>query len=95
MCEDEDILKNTWAYQEILQKGLLQARQEELMRQRKTLTQFVQMRFPELTVLAKKRSELVSDPTEMQALIDKICETETMKDARKVLNEVKKLDPNR
>src|SRR5436305_3258154 len=65
----EDFLQDTWAYQEILQKGLLQGRQEELMRQRKTLTHFVQKRFPELTVLAKKRSELVGDPTEMQALI--------------------------
>ncbi len=52
----------------------------------------VQMRFPELAVLAKKRSELLSDPVEMEALIDKIYEAETMKDARKVLNEVKKMN---
>lgn len=101
----EDFLKDTWAYQEILQKGLLQGllqgrqegrqeeRQEELQRQRKNLTYIVQMRFPELTVLAKKRCELLSDPAEMQALIDKIYETETVQDARKVLNEVKK--PNK
>jgi len=89
----EDFLEDTWAYQEILQKGLLLGRQEELLRQRKNLTYIVQMRFPELTVLAKKRSELLSDPAEMQALIDKIYGTETVQDARKVLNEVKK--PNK
>ena len=90
----EDFLKDTWAYQEILQKGLLlgrqEERQEELQWQRNTLAKLVQLRFPELTALAKKRSELVSDPSEMRALIDKILVTETMKDARKALNEVKK-----
>src|SRR5947209_19161550 len=98
----EDFLEDTWAYQEILQKGLLQGRQQgrqeafqlahqkELQRQRKALMYIVQMRFPELTVLAKKRSELLSDPAEMEALIDKIYGTGTMQDARKILNEVKK-----
>ncbi len=50
----EDFLEDTWAYQEILQKGLLLGHQEELQRQRKILTKLVQLRFPELTVLAKK-----------------------------------------
>jgi len=93
----EDFLADTWAYQEILQKGLLQGRQEafqlahqeELQRQRKALMYIVQMRFPELAVLAKKRGELLRDPAEMEALIDKIYKSETMKDARKVLNETK------
>ena len=89
MCEDEDILKDTWAYQEIFQKGFLQGleevRQEELQFQRRMLPRLVRLRFPKLTKLAKKCAKRISDPVELQMIIDKIFSAETKKETRQVL----------
>src|SRR5690348_8838328 len=93
MSDDEDILKNTWAYQEIFQKGFLQGYQEtlqrerpqELRRQRRMLSRLVRLRFPKLTKLAKKCAKRNSDPAELQMIIDKIFSTKTKKEMKLVL----------
>jgi hypothetical protein len=97
MSDDEDILKDTWAYQEIFQKGFLQGYQEafqetlqrerpqELRRQRKMPSRLVRLRFPKLTKLAKKCAKRNSDPAELQMIIDKIFSTKTKKEMKLVL----------
>src|SRR5260370_5179058 len=53
----EDILEESWTYQELIQKGLEKGREEErqqrVQEQRETLLSFVQVRFPEVIPIAK------------------------------------------
>jgi predicted transposase YdaD len=76
-----DILEESWAYQEMVQKGLQQGlekglkkgRQEgELQAQRETLLDIVQARFPELVILAKKQMSNIKDPQILRHLTVKI-----------------------
>ncbi len=43
----QDILSESWVYQELVEQGVEKERQQELQRQRQTIVGFVQRRFPE------------------------------------------------
>src|SRR5947209_1786215 len=57
-----DVLRDTWAYQEILQEGREEERQQELLRQRQALMAFIQLHFPNVVHLAQKQTDTVKDP---------------------------------
>src|SRR5947209_3610003 len=59
-----DVLRDTWAYQEILQEG----RKEGLQEQRLTLLEIVRSRFPNIEPLAKKAVEAINDSTVLRHL---------------------------
>lgn len=69
----EHIMKESWVYKEIIQKGheegLKEGLKEELQRQRRTLMSIVQMRFPALESLASERAEHIHDPQVLQEVI--------------------------
>jgi flagellar biosynthesis/type III secretory pathway protein FliH len=102
----EDILEESWTYQEIsrkgmqkglekgLEQGLEQGREEErqkwVLEKQETLISFVQVRFPELVSLAKQQTASIKDPEELHNLIIKLFSMQTADEARNALMEVEK-----
>ncbi len=81
-----DVLRDTWAYQEIMQEG----RQERRQEQRLTLLEVVQSRFPGIEPLAKKTVDSISDLAVLRRLIVKMSVVETEDKAKQVLLEMSK-----
>ena len=81
-----DVLRDTWAYQEIMQEGRQEGRQE----QRLTLLEVVQSRFPGIEPLAKKTVDSISDLAVLRRLIVKMSVTQTEEEAKQVLLEIGK-----
>lgn len=92
----EDILEESWTYQELIkkgmQKGLEKGREEErqqwVQEQRETLLIFVQMRFPELVPVARQQVAPIKDPETLHNLIIKLFAVQTAEEARQALMEV-------
>ena len=78
-----DALRDSWAYQEIMQEGALQE-------QRLTLLEVVQSRFPGIEPLAKKTVDSISDLAVLRRLIVKMSVVETEDKAKQVLLEMGK-----
>ena len=87
-----DILRETPIYQEILQEGREEERQQRLQDQRQTLIKLVQMRFPEVVSLAKKQADFVKDPEVLQNLIAKMFAVSTLQEAVQYLLDLPETD---
>ena len=91
----DDILEESWTYQEILrkgmQKGLEQGREEErqqrIQEQRETVINLVQMRFPELVSLAEQHLPFINKAEELHNLILKLFAVQTAEEARRAITE--------
>jgi predicted transposase YdaD len=83
----EDILEESWTYQEILKKGREEEHRQRVQEQRETLLSFVQMRFPELTLIAKQQISTINDPGALHDLIIKLFAVQTAEQARQALME--------
>src|SRR6266852_1106950 len=68
----QDILRESPIYQELVEQGREEERQQELQRQRQTLMSFVQRHFPEISALAKLQVDSVADPEFLQTVILKL-----------------------
>jgi predicted transposase YdaD len=94
----KDILKESWAFQEIAQeareetrKEVLEGeRQKKLKEERETLLFFIQMHFSALAQLAKDQCETLSDPEQVRELLHKVIAAKSEKEAKKYLLAVKK-----
>ncbi len=102
----QDILRESWVYQEIgqefleqgiekgfergLERGLAKGREQALELQRETLMSLVELHFAELIALAKQRAENIEDPKVLQALILKLMGTQKLDEAKKILFEADK-----
>ncbi len=96
----EDILEESWTYQEIVKKGLQKGmekglqkgreeeRQQRVQEQHETLLSFVQIRFPELVTLAKQQTTPISDPDVLHSLTVKLFGVQTADEAKQALMEV-------
>lgn len=84
MLEDLD-LEKSWAYQEILHKGIEKEQQKWLTAQRDALLNVVQMRFPELLVEARKKADQVTEPLVLQDIMLKIVAAHNREEAGKHL----------
>ena len=82
-----DALRDSWAYQEIMQEG----REEGLQEQRLTLLEVVQARFPDVEPLAKKTVDSISDLALLRRLIVKISVIQTEEEAKQALLEIGKI----
>ena len=80
-----DVLRDSWAYQEILQEGVENERQQELLRQRQALITFMQLHFPNVVHLAQKQADTVKDPETLQNLVLKLFAAQTGEQAAEVL----------
>ena len=96
----QNVLRDAWAYQEILQEGreeglqqgrqegLQQALQQRLEDQRQVLITFIQKHFPNLTSLAKKRAKAITDPEMLQSVVLKLLAAQTEEEAKQLLRAV-------
>ncbi len=83
-----DILRDTPAFQDILQEGREEERRKGLEAQRQLFLNFVQARYPDLVAQAKKRSDSVDDPDVLNDLILKIGLSQDIQQFRKYLQDV-------
>jgi predicted transposase YdaD len=73
-----DILRETWAYQEIVQEGELRALHQALL-------DVVQARFPEILPYTKKQTESIEDTEILRRLIVKMSTVQTTEEALQYL----------
>ncbi|MDQ6643589.1 MAG: hypothetical protein M3Y76_04000 [Chloroflexota bacterium] len=89
----QDLLRDSWLYQEIMQegydKGIEQGREEEreewLRRQRQLLMTIIQMHFPNTASLARQQVDAIKEPEVLQSLIFKVLESQTEEQATECL----------
>lgn len=97
----KDILKESWAYQDILREGLEegiergieqgieQGRQKErkanLKMWRQALTSFTGTHFPDLSSLAKKQVRAIEDPMVLQRVMVSLFSAQTVEEAKHYL----------
>jgi len=85
-----DVLRDSWAFQEIMQEGREEERQQRLKDQRQTLVSFIHMHFPNVTDLAQQQTETMKDPEKLQDLILKVFAVQTEEQAIQLLLSVGK-----
>ncbi len=98
----QDILRESWVYQEIgqefleegLEKGLEKGREEERQRriqgQHEMLASFIQAHFPEIIALAKQQTDDIKDPDVLQNVILKLLTVGTVEEAKSILYSIDK-----
>jgi hypothetical protein len=90
----KDILKESWAFQEIAEEAREETRKEEckqaLQRTRQTLLSFVQARFPALMQLAEEQCNAIETPEQMEELLRKVILAQGEQEVRQHLLDVKK-----
>jgi hypothetical protein len=90
----KDILKESWAFQEIAQEAREEALEEErkkkLREERETLLFFIQMHFPALAQIAKDQCEVMSDPEQVRELLHKVIAAKSEKEVEQHLLAAKK-----
>jgi predicted transposase YdaD len=88
----KDPLRDTPAYQRFLKEGRELGREEErqqtLERQRQTLLEIVQVRFPKLLHLTKGLATITTDPEVLERLIVKMGTAQTLEEAQAYLVDV-------
>ena len=80
-----DVLRDTWAYQEIMQEGREEERQQRLKDQRQMLMSLVQVHFSNIAHLAKERADAIKDPEALQSLILKVVAAQDEEEAKQIL----------
>ena len=87
----QDILRDSWVYQEIGQEFLEQGREEErkqrLQDLRQMMLSLVQLRFPEIAEQASQQAESITDPELLKALSLKLLAAQQLDEAKKILFE--------
>ncbi len=94
----QDILRESWVYQEIgqefLEEGLEKGREEERQRriqgQHEMLASFIQAHFPEILALAKQQTDDIKDPDVLQNVILKLLTVGTVEEAKSILYSIDK-----
>jgi predicted transposase YdaD len=82
----QNVLQESWVYQEILEKG----REEERQRQLQTLMSFLQTRFPEVMTLAEQQTKSIKEPEVLQTVITKMFTAQTVEEAKQILLDINK-----
>jgi predicted transposase YdaD len=89
-----DFLKDTWVFQEVIKEGLEQGLQQGLQQGKKEgreeeserlLTRFVELRFPALLALAKQTVEQKKSVEQLQLMLDKLYQANTVEEAQAAL----------
>ncbi len=83
----QDILRESWVYQEIGEDFLNKERQKEQLRLRQMLTTIVEIHFPELTTLAKEQAERITDLDALQQLTIQIVAAKGVDEVRVLLSQ--------
>ena len=84
-----DALRDSWAYQEIMQEGFEKGREKERRQrvkdQRQMLMAFVQAHFPNIMELAQKQANSMKDPEMLQRLSIQVLAAQTEEQAIQTL----------
>jgi len=89
----DDILEESWTYQEIVKKGLEkgerlgreQERQQRIREQHETVMNLVRMRFPGLVSFAVPRVEAIKDADALHILINQLFAVQTEEEAKQAI----------
>ena len=91
----QDILSESWVYQEIgqkyLEQGVEKGIEKGIQGQREILMNFVQVKFPELEALAKQQTEGITDPEVLPGVSFKLSSARTAEEARQLLLDLDKM----
>jgi hypothetical protein len=77
----EELLKDNWYLQEVMEKGI----EKERRRLRQILVNFMQTHFPEVAPLAKQQVDLIKDPEVLQNLMLRLFAVRAAEEARQIL----------
>jgi predicted transposase YdaD len=91
----QDILRESWVYQEIGQEfreeGLEKGREEgRLQEQQEMLRDFLHLRFPETLALANQQTSNIKDPEALRTILTKLFAAQTIEEAKQILLDVNK-----
>ena len=94
----QDILRDSWVYQEIgqefleqgIEKGLEKGREQIIRGHRQVVLSFVQAHFPEIADQVMQQIENINDPELLQALTTKLVAAQELDEAKKILFEADK-----
>ena len=90
----QDVLRESWVYQEIgqefFEKGQEEERQRRLQGQREIFMSFVQTHFPEITALAQQQADSITDPEVLQNIVIKLLATQKLDQAKQMLLDIDK-----
>jgi predicted transposase YdaD len=94
----EDILEKSWAYQEMVQKGMAKGmerglkqgleqglEQGKLQSLEEIVVRFVEIHFPDLVSLAKQQARLATTSQQLQEMVDQLFVAHTDKEAKAAL----------
>jgi predicted transposase YdaD len=83
----QDILEESWVYQEIIEQGLEKGTIQE---RRQTLMDFLQTRFPEVLALATQQTNSIKNAETLRTLSTKLFAAQTAEEAKQILLDVNK-----
>lgn len=87
----DDIIRETWFYQDIYQEGKEEGKQEGGIQElRLAVVDVVQERFPEIVELTKKQIASIKDSMILRRLIVKMSSVQTVDRARQYIEELSK-----
>ena len=81
----DDILEDSWTYQEIIKKGQEKERHQQIHEHRSTLLNFIHMRFPDLDDFAEPHIETIKDTKELLDLLNQLFTVQTAEEAKQAI----------
>ena len=90
----QNVLRESWVYQEIgqefLEKGREEERQKRVQGLRQTIMSGLQMRFPETLALAMQQIGGIDEPEVLQTVLSRLFAAQTTEEARQILLDINK-----
>ena len=80
-----DILEKSWAYREMVQKGVVKGLKQGKKDMEHVVVRFVELHFPDLVPLAKKQAALAKTSQQLQAILDQLFVAHTDLEAKAIL----------
>jgi predicted transposase YdaD len=86
----QNVLQDSWVYQEILEEGREEERQKRVQGLRETIMSGLQVRFPELLALAMQQISGINEPEVLQTALSKLFAAQTVEEAQQILLDINK-----
>ena len=81
----DDILEESWTYQEIVKKAREKERHARIREQREYVLNLIHMRFPDLMVMTELRVETINDPDVLHDLMTKLFSVQSSEEAKQAI----------
>ena len=83
----DDILEESWTYQEIVKKAREKERHVRIREQRENVLNLVHMRFPSLITMTELRIETINDPDVLHGLVTRLFSVQTADEAKQAIKD--------